>query len=85
MAWRYLNAFEHKCEIRCRVHRARCSKTQKVYRVCHPWEGLSKHFAKGFEAVALVLMREMPVAAVARHLKETDTQLWRMLKPELLN
>jgi hypothetical protein len=41
---------------------------------------LSKHFTKGFEAMALLLLREMPVAAVARHVKETDTRLWRMLK-----
>ncbi len=45
-----------------------------------PWEGLSKHFTKSFEAVALLLMKEMPVAAVGRHLGETDTRLWRMLK-----
>ena len=80
MVWRHLNVFEHKCEIRCRLPRARCRKTQKVYRVCPPWEGLSKHFTKGFEAMALLLMREMPVAVVARHVKETDTRLWRMLK-----
>jgi hypothetical protein len=30
--------------------------------------------------MALLLMREMPVAVVARHVKETDTRLWRMLK-----
>ena len=80
MVWRHLNVFEHKCEIRCRLPRARCSKTQKIYRVCPPWEGLSKHFTKAFEAMALLLMREMPVAVVARHVKETDTRLWRMLK-----
>ena len=80
MVWRHLNVFEHKCEIRCRLPRARCSKTQRIYRVCPPWEGLSKHFTKAFEAMALLLMREMPVAVVARHVKETDTRLWRMLK-----
>jgi transposase len=41
---------------------------------------LSKHFTKSFEAMALLLMREMPVAAVARYVGETDTRLWRMLK-----
>ena len=33
MVWRHLNVFEHKCEIRCRLPRARCSKTQKIVRV----------------------------------------------------
>lgn len=80
MTWRHLDVFEHQCEIRCRLPRARCSKTGKVYRVRPPWEGLSRHFTKGFEAMALLLMREMPMAAVARKLKEHDTRLWRMLK-----
>jgi transposase len=80
MVWRHLNVFEHKCEIRCRLPRGKCRQTGKVYRVRPPWEGLSKHFTKSFEAMALLLMREMPVSAVSRQVKETDTRLWRMLK-----
>lgn len=80
LVWRHLNVFEHRCEIRSRLPRGRCSKSGKVYRVRPPWEGLSKHFTKGFEALALLLMREMPVLAVSRMVKETDTRLWRMLK-----
>jgi transposase len=44
-----------------------------------PWEGLSKHFTKGFEAFVLLLLREMPVRKVAQIVGETDTRLWRML------
>jgi transposase len=44
-----------------------------------PWEGLSKHFTKEFEAFALLLMREMPMSKVAETVGETDTRLWRML------
>jgi transposase len=80
MIWRHLDVFEHKCEIRCRLPRGRCSQTGNVYRIHPPWEGLSKHFTKSFETMALLLMREMPVSAVARHVRETDTRLWRMLK-----
>lgn len=80
LEWRHLNVFEHRCEIRCRLPRGQCTKTGKVYRVTPPWEGLSKHFTKAFEAFALLLMREMPVLAVSRKVKETDTRLWRMLK-----
>ena len=36
--------------------------------------------SSSFEAMALLLMRQMPVSAVARHVGETDTRLWRMLK-----
>ena len=80
MTWRHLDVFEYPCELRCRLPRARCTKTGKVYRVRPPWEGLSKHFTKAFEAMTLLLLRDMPVAAVARKLKEHDTRLWRMLK-----
>jgi transposase len=44
-----------------------------------PWEGLSTHFTKEFEAFALLLMREMPMNQVAETVGETDTRLWRML------
>jgi transposase len=79
--WRHLNVFEHRCEIRCRLPRGQrvCDPAGKVYRVTPPWEGLAKHFTRSFEAMALLLLRQMPVAAVARHVGETDTRLWRML------
>lgn len=80
MVWRHLNVFEHKCEIRCRLPRGRCATSGKIYRVTPPWEGLSKHFTKAFEAMTLLLLREMPVAAVGRIIDEHDTRLWRMLK-----
>jgi transposase len=47
--------------------------------VSPPWEGLSKHFTKAFEAMALLLLRQMPVSATARQVGETDKRLWRML------
>jgi transposase len=79
LVWRHLNVFEHKCEIHCRLPRARCRTCAKTHRVPPPWEGLSMHFTKGFEAMALLLLREMPVATVADLLDETDTRLWRMI------
>ena len=79
LIWRHLNVFEHQCEIHCRLPRARCRICQKTLRVQPPWEGLSMHFTKGFEAMALLLLREMPVATVAKLLNENDTRLWRML------
>lgn len=80
IVWRHLNVFEHKCEIRCRLPRGICQQSGKVYRIRPPWEGMSKHFSRAFEAMVLLLMREMPVAAVARIVGEQDTRLWRMLK-----
>lgn len=79
LAWRHLNVFEHKCSIYCKVPRG-VRPDGKVYRVNVPWEGLCKHFTAAFEAMALLLLRQMPVNAAAKIIEEHDTRLWRMLK-----
>jgi transposase len=79
IVWRHLNVFEHRCEIRCRLPRKKCRQCGGVYRVSPPWEGLSGHVTKEFEAYALLLMREMPVSKVGQIVGESDTRLWRML------
>src|SRR5271167_594214 len=79
LSWRHLNVFQHRCEITCRLPRGKCRQCGHVFRVRPPWEGLSMHFTKEFEAFALVLMREMPMRQVAELVGETDTRLWRML------
>lgn len=79
LTWRHLNVFQHRCEITCRLPRGKCKQCGHVFRVRPPWEGLSTHFTKEFEAFALVLMREMPMRKVAEAVGETDTRLWRML------
>jgi transposase len=78
LEWRHLSVFEHRCVLRCRLPRARRGDGS-VYRVRPPWQGLCRHFTKAFEAMALLLLREMPVAAAARRLGEHDTRLWRLL------
>jgi len=79
LTWRHLNVFQHRCEITCRLPRGKCRQCGHVFRVRPPWEGLSIHFTKEFEAFALLLMREMPMSKVAEVVGETDTRLWRML------
>jgi transposase len=65
LSWRHLNVFQHRCEITCRLPRGKCRQCGHVFRVRPPWEGLSTHFTKEFEAFALVLMREMAISRVA--------------------
>jgi transposase len=79
MTWRHLNVFQHRCEITCRLVRGKCRQCGHLFRVRPPWEGLSTHFTKEFEAFALLLMREMPMSKVSELVDETDTRLWRML------
>lgn len=78
MTWRHLNVFQHRCEITCRLPRGKCRGCGHVFRVRPPWEGLSTHFTKEFEAFVLLLIREMPVARVAALVGERDMRLWRM-------
>lgn len=79
LTWRHLNVFQHRCEITCRLPRGKCRRCGHVFRVRPPWEGLSTHFTKEFEAFTLLLMREMPMSKVGELVGETDTRLWRML------
>jgi transposase len=79
LTWRHLNVFQYRCEITCRLPRGKCRQCGHVFRVRPPWEGLSTHFTKEFEAFALLLMRAMPVSKAAEIIGETDTRLWRML------
>jgi transposase len=79
LTWRHLNVFQYRCEITCRLPRGKCRQCGHVFRVRPPWEGLSMHFTKEFEAFALLLLREMPVSRAAELVGETDTRLWRLL------
>lgn len=79
LTWRHLNVFQHHCEITCRLPRGQCRQCGHVFRVRPPWEGLSIHFTKEFEAFALLLIREMPMAKVAEVTGVSDMRLWRML------
>jgi transposase len=79
LTWRHLNVFQYRCEITCRLPRGKCRQCGHVFRVRPPWEGLSMHFTREFEAFALLLLREMPVRQAAALMNETDTRLWRLL------
>ena len=77
--WRHLNVCQLESEIVCALPRGRCQACRKVYTVRAPWEGRSPHCTQEFEAFALTLGREMPVAKAATILGITDTKLWRIL------
>ena len=77
--WRHLNVCQLESELVCALPRGRCSSCRKVYTVRAPWEGRSPHCTQEFEAFALTLGREMPVAKAATILGITDTKLWRII------
>lgn len=76
--WRHLNFFEHEAYLHVRTPRVQCERCG-VKRVDVPWGRHGSGFTLMFEAYVLTLCREMPVAAVARLVREHDTRLWRVL------
>jgi transposase len=77
--WRHLNFFQHACFVSARVPRTDCPD-HGVLRIDVPWARPDSGFTLLFEQAALLLMREMPVAAAARIIGVTDKRLWRILR-----
>ncbi len=76
--WRHLNFFQHEAYLHARVPRVRCDE-HGVLQVAVPWAREGSGFTLLFEALAMLLMREMPVKAASRIVGEQDTRLWRVL------
>ncbi|MEN9632817.1 MAG: hypothetical protein RL077_1221 [Verrucomicrobiota bacterium] len=66
LARRHLNVFEHRGEIRDRLPRGGETTTGKINRVTPPWEACVNTSPWRFKATALLLVRQTPVAVVAR-------------------
>ena len=77
--WRHLNFFQHHCYITARVPRVDCPE-HGVLRIHVPWARPGSGFTLLFEQVALLLVREMPVAPAARIIGITDKRLWRIVE-----
>jgi len=76
--WQHLNFFQHSCFITARVPRVDCPD-HGVKRASVPWARRGSGFTLLFEQAALMLVREMPVAAAARFTGVTDKRLWRVI------
>lgn len=70
--------FQYRCYLHARTPRVRCGKCG-VRRVEVPWARPGSGFTLLFEALTVMLARNMPVRAAARLLGEHDTLLWRMV------
>ena len=76
--WRHLNFFQHHCYLTADVPRIKCEE-HGVRRVNVPWAREGSQFTLLFEQVAMLLVREMPVAAAAKIIETTDKRLWRVV------
>jgi len=76
--WRHLDFFEHHAYLHARLPRIQCSQCG-IKTVSVPWARSGSGFTMLFEAFIMVLVKEMPVKAVARLVGEHDTRIWRIL------
>ena len=77
--WRHLNFFQHQAFLHARVPRIECPE-HGVRLVTVPWARPGSGFTLLFEAFVMTLVKDMPVAAVARLVGEHDTRLWRVIQ-----
>jgi len=77
-SWRHLNFFQYEAYLHARVPRIYCRKCG-VKLVQVPWARPGSGFTLLFEALVMMLAREMQVKALSKIVKEHDTRLWRIL------
>ena len=78
-SWRHLDFFQFEAHVHCELPRIACSACQGTTQLNVPWAREGSRFTLMFEALALTLAREMPVAACARILRCSDNALWRQI------
>ena len=76
--WRHLDFFQHAAYLTARVPRCKCDE-HGVKSVAVPWARAGSGFTLMFEALLMVLVREMPVAATGRIVGEHGNRIWRVL------
>jgi len=81
--WRHLNFFQHEAYLHARVPRMTC-EDHGVRLVEVPWGRQQSGFTLLFEALVMMLARQMPVNAIAGLLGVTDHRVWRVLKHYIL-
>ena len=77
--WRHLDFFQYRTFLHVRHPRVECP-TCGIHRVDVPWARPESGFTFLFEAMVMAMAPHMPVAAMARHVREHDTRVWRILQ-----
>jgi transposase len=76
--WRHLNFFQHEAYLHARIPRIECGD-HGVRMIDVSWGRPQSGFTMLFEALVLMLAREMPVKAIADLMGVTDHRIWRVL------
>jgi transposase len=75
--WRHLSFFEHKTYLHARTPRVNCAHCG-VKTVHIKWAQPGSGFTLLFEAMALLMVKQMPFVAAARLMQTNDDALWRI-------
>lgn len=75
--WRHLNFFQYKCYLHAFIPRVDIGG--KVRQVKAPWEGHATGFTLLFEALALQLVKLIPVHQVSMLLCTYDSKIWNIM------
>ena len=79
-SWRHLDFFQFEAWLHADIPRVACSACGKTSQVPLPWAREGSGFTLLFEALALSLCKELPVAQAARHLRADAKALWRRIE-----
>jgi transposase len=79
-SWRHLDFFQFEAWLHADIPRVACSACGKTSQVPVPWAREGSGFTLLFEALALSLCKELPVAQAARHLRADAKALWRRIE-----
>ena len=79
-SWRHLDFFQFEAWLHADIPRVACSACGKTSQVSVPWAREGSGFTLLFEALALSLCKELPVAHAARHLRANAKALWRRIE-----
>lgn len=77
--WRHLDFFQHHAYLHAPVPRVVCPE-HGTRQAAVPWARPGSGFTLLFEALVLELAPHMPVAALARLVREHDTRIWRVIE-----
>jgi transposase len=77
--WRHLDFFQFEAWLHANVPRVNCAACGKTTQVLVPWAREGSGFTLMFEALALALCKELPVAHAADHMRVSAKRLWRRI------
>ena len=78
-SWRHLDFFQYEAWLHAEVPRVACTACGKTTLVPVPWAREGSGFTLLFEALALSLCKELPVAQAAKQLRVQGHRLWRRI------